>query len=38
MVTRNELGQLEHYHGVGYIAVVAGILAIIAAGKVKAVV
>jgi predicted MFS family arabinose efflux permease len=38
LVTRNELGQLEHYHWVGYIAVVAGILAIIAAGKVKAVV
>jgi predicted MFS family arabinose efflux permease len=36
LVTRNELGQLEHYNWVGYIALVAGVLAILAAGRVKA--
>ena len=38
IVTRNELGQLEHYNWVGFIALGAGVLAIIAAGKVKAIV
>ena len=36
LVTRNELGQLEHYNWVGYIAIVAGVLALIAAVRVKA--
>lgn len=35
IVTRNELGQLEHYNWVGYIALVAGIWAILAAAQVK---
>lgn len=37
IVTQNEMGQLEHYDWVGYIALGAGVLAIYAAGKVKAV-
>lgn len=36
IVTRNELGQLEHYNWVGYIALLAGLLALIAANKVRA--
>jgi predicted MFS family arabinose efflux permease len=36
IVTRNELGQLEHYNWVGYIALAAGLLALFAAAKVRA--
>lgn len=36
IVTRNELGRLEHYNWVGYIALLAGLLALIAANKVRA--
>lgn len=37
IVKRNDLGQLEHYNWVGYIAIGAGIIALYAVSKVRAI-